>query len=565
MGVSTQVAVAQAADSSSARTSVLAWAPYLAGATVMAVITALPWLRQDLAAVKVVAVAAALVLATHLRGWRGELATLVAAAGALSIAFHWAPKVLAHSMQTSDEVGLLFTVPIVLWDAARLAIPVWCAARLARDARDAWLPAGMAAVATEAFIPGVFPWKLGYSQIAWPVTIQAADLLGPEAPTFALFAAAGIIAAAAWAAGRMRSGVPASAAFRQALTPAVVAAVVVTVANLAYGTWALGHYTAVASAAPKARVALVQVDPSNDDSVADLQRLTREACSARSQPFDFICWPECAGGSYEDCLTSFTDPDLIMKHSREPGRGLRPWENPACPLLLGGKIYCGYPERPREIYQSALLVDRAESMIGRYDKRHLMPFGEYVPGGDQFPQLRHYFPMEIEFDVGRDATVLACGETAKLGVMLCYEDMVPAAARSLARNSANVLISLINGAAFTEPLTLVQHRLLAQLRAVENRRCLLRCAATGETCVIAPTGVIATRLPLHVKDVLEAEVPLLEGRTVYGLIGPAFPVGCGLTLALFLFPRSARRGNREDDEIDGPRHARDHQPQRRPG
>jgi apolipoprotein N-acyltransferase len=510
----------------------------------MAVVTAVPWLRQDLAAVEVVAVAAALLLAGQLRGWRGELATLVAAVGALSIAFHWAPKVLAHSMQTSDEIGLLFTVPIVLWDAARLAIPVWCATRLARDARDAWVPAGLAAVATEALIPGVFPWKLGYSQIVWPVTIQAADLLGPETPTFALFAQAGIVAALVWASWSAWSGTPWTAALRQALTPAVAAALLVTLANLAYGTWAIGHYTAGASSAPKASVALVQVDPSNDDSVAELQRLTQEACSERSRPFDFICWPECAGGSYEDCLTSFTDPDLIMKHSREPGRGLRPWENPACPLLLGGKIYCGYPERPREIYQSALLIDRAESMIGRYDKRHLMPFGEYVPGGDHFPQLRHYFPMEIEFDVGREATVLECGEKAKLGVMLCYEDMVPGAARSLVRNSANVLVSLINGAAFTEPLTLVQHRLLAQLRAVENRRCLLRCAATGETCVISPTGTITARLPLHAQEVLEAEVPILEGKTVYGMIGPAFPLACGLALALVMFQRRGSTGRR---------------------
>ena len=514
---------------------------FVVAGAILATALALPWLRQDLAWLEIAAVAAALLGAEHLRGWRGEATVLFSAALALAIAFHWAPKVLAHSMQTSDEIGLLFTIPIVLWDAARLAIPVWCAARLARDARDAWVPAGLAAVATEALVPGVFPWKLGYSQIAWPVTIQAADLLGPEAPTFALFAQAGILAAGVWAVGQAWSGVPWAAAFRRAVTPAVCAALLVTAANLAYGAWAIGHYARAASAAPQASVALVQVDPSNDDSVADLQRLTQEACAGRDKPFDFICWPECAGGSYEDCLTSFADPDRIMKHSREPGRGLRPWENPTCPLLFGGKIYCGYPERPREIYQSALLIDRDETMIGRYDKRHLMPFGEYVPGGDHFPQLRHYFPMEIEFDVGSDATVLACGAQAKLGVMLCYEDMVPGAARSLVRNSANILVSLINGAAFTEPLTLVQHRLLAQLRAVENRRCLLRCAATGETCVISPVGTIVARLPLHVKQVLEAEVPLLEGRSLSSLIGPAFPITCAAILGVVIVGRRGRR------------------------
>lgn len=491
---------------------------------------AAPWLWQELVYLEWLGVAAGLLLVHHLRGWRGEITALCAAAAALGIAFHWSPKVLAYSMQTSDEIGLLFTIPIVFWDAARLALPFWCIGRLVRDPRNAWLPAGLAAVVAEAVVPGVFPWKLGYSQIGWPVTIQGADLFGPEWPTFMLYAHAGVVVSLVIAAVCAYRGTSWQAA-RYAWTPVGMAAVALVAANTAYGAWAMRHYAAAMAAAPKASVALVQVDPSHEGSVAELQGLTKQACAGREKPFDFVCWPECSGGSYEDCLTSFADPELILKHSRDPGRGLRPLEAPACPLLFGGKVYCGYPEKPRELYQSALLIDCEESMIGRYDKRHLMPFGEYVPGGDQFPQLRLYFPMQDEFDVGRKATVMPCGEQARLGVMLCYEDMVPGAAMSLVRNSANVLVSLINGAAFTEPLTLAQHRLLAQLRTVESRRCLLRCAATGETCVISPIGTILARLPLHTKEVLTAEVPLLEGHTLYRLIGPAFPILCGLALA----------------------------------
>jgi len=131
--------------------------------------------------------------------------------------------------------------------------------------------------------------------------------------------------------------------------------------------------------------------------------------------------------------------------------------------------------------------------------------------------------------------VLPLGENARLGVMLCYEDMVPSAAESLVDNSANVLISLINGSSFKATLTLLQHRLLAQLRAVENRRCLLRCAATGETCLVSPLGTIPARLPLNVEDVLVAEVPLIDQRTLASRIGPTFPIVCGgLALAIAL-------------------------------
>jgi apolipoprotein N-acyltransferase len=203
---------------------------------------------------------------------------------------------------------------------------------------------------------------------------------------------------------------------------------------------------------------------------------------------------------------------------------MRPLDDPACPILFGGKIYTGHPEKPKAIHQSAILVDAAHAILGRYHKRHLMPFGEYVPGSDLYPDIKLYFPMQDEMTEGTEATVLACGDRVRLGVMLCYEDMIPGAARSLANASANVLVSLINGSAFTEPLTLRQHRLLAQLRAVECRRALVRCAATGETCVISPLGTIVADLPLHGRDVLEADVPLLEGRTLACRLGPAFPV-----------------------------------------
>jgi len=500
------------------------WADAL-GAAAISLLVAAPWLRQELVPCEWLGVAAALLCLTHLRGWRGETLVLAAAAVSLALAFHWSPEVLANAMQTSYGIGLAFTVPIVLWDAIRLALPFWFISRTVNDPRNAWLPAGLLAVATEAFVPSVFPWKLGYSQIAWPVLIQSVDLLGPEAATFVVYAHAGSIVLAVesirrrWHRGG-ESGGP-------AWTAASVAAVCVCVANLAYGSWAMSVWSARIDAAPKISVALVQVDPSRADSIDDLQRLSREACAGRERPFDLICWPECSGGSYSESLASFADPEKVFAASREPLRGLRPLADPACPLLFGGKIYRGYPERPNDLYQSAILVDQAEQIVGRYHKRHLMPFGEYVPGCEWMPEMRHYFPMDDDLDVGPEATVLLLGDKARLGVMLCYEDMVPSAAESLVANSANVLLSLINGSSFKTPLTLRQHRLLSQMRAVENRRCLLRCAATGETCVISPLGTIPARLPLHEENVLVADVPLIEWRAPASRIGQAFPLVCG--------------------------------------
>ena len=510
-------------------------------ATAAAGLVALPWLWQAAVPAEWVALAIPLLFIRHVRGWRGESLTLLAAVAAISMAFHWAPKVLAYSMQTNDEFGLLFAAPIILWDAIRLAAPFWVAARLTTDPRVAWLPAALVAVVLEACMPGVFPWKLGYSQMAWPPLVQSVDLFGPECATFVLFAHAGVLVAAALAIGQWCGRGATHGPATKGGTWLALAALAICAANLAYGLAAMAWWDRQAEAAPSLRVLLVQANPEEHDGVDALRRLTREATSAGAA-FDLICWPECSGGSYETSLKSFADADKVMALSRDPRRGLRPLENPGCHLLFGGKIYEGHPQKPRALYQSAILLDSTETILGCYHKRHLMPFGEYVPGEEWYPEIKHYFPMQDVLTEGREACVLPAPAGARIGVMLCYEDMIPSAARSLVTGSANMLVSLINGAAFTEPLTLAQHRLLAQMRAIECRRFLIRTAATGETCVISPVGRVTARLPLHAEDTLAIDVPLLESRTLYGATGNLFPVCCAAGLAAAAWRARSRTG-----------------------
>lgn len=495
----------------------------------IAVWAAAPWVDQRLAACGLVGVAAALLGSSGRRGWRHEAVVLFGAIVGLAIAFHWTPEVLAHVMRSGRSVGIAFAAPIVAWDACRLALPLWAAGRLARDPRSAWLPAALVAVAAEAFLPAVFPWKLGSFQTTWPAVIQSADLGGAETPTFMAFAAAGtLLVLLGPVLGLAPRRVPAAG----------IAAVVVTLANLGYGAWSLDHWSRRTAEAPRIRIAAVQVDPREGAGIDDLRRLTREACA--SGGVDLVCWPECSGGAYEEGLVSFADEAEVQRRSRPPLQGLRPLPTPPCPLLLGGAVYRGYPEKPREIHQAALLVDDRERLVGVYRKRHLMPFGEYVPGATLFPDLRLHFPMEVEFDTGTTADVLACGP-ARLGMLLCYEDMVAPAAAAAVANAANLLVSLIDGSSFNDPLTLAQHRLLAQGRAVECRRTLVRCASTGETCVIAPTGVVVERLPVDTPGWFVAEVPLLEGRTLASRIGPLFPALCGMAAAAMAIGRRGPR------------------------
>ena len=100
--------------------------------------------------------------------------------------------------------------------------------------------------------------------------------------------------------------------------------------------------------------------------------------------------------------------------------------------------------------------------------------------------------------------------------------MVADNASASVREGAECLIALVNGSAFVDPDTLLQHLHLAQLRTIENRRAMIRCAATGVTCLIHPDGRIVEQLPIGNDGLLTVEVPLEQGLTFYTRYGDWF-------------------------------------------
>jgi apolipoprotein N-acyltransferase len=516
---------------------------YLAGlaravfVVAIGLLTATPWLAPKLVWCGWLGAAGALWLATTAGRW-GVLSAWAWSLLAICLAFHWAPATLAYSMKSSDQVGLLVAMVLATWESFRAMLPFWLAGKITKNLATVWAPAAALTVLVETLIPSVFPWKFGYAQIDWLWTVQAVDVFGPEWSSFMYFAHAGavltVICTAQRATDERRHVGSALGYSLRTLGCSLV--VWLCLANLAYGAGAEAYWRQRPANLPSLRVALVQVDPSFKDSAERMRTLTRPV----ADQVDLVCWPESSGGSYDFALDRLSDEKRVFALSRDPNRGLRPWENPQTPLLLGAKTYSGHRDRPKVLYQSAILLDKSEQIVGRYHKRDLMPFGEYVPGQNWAPGMNELFTIRDPVARGAEATVLPCGE-AKLGVMLCYEDMLPETARSLVNNSANLLISLINGSAFESRLTLDQHRRLAQLRAVECRRYFLRCAATGETCLIAPTGEIEARLPLEEPGVLTVKARLIDESTWYCRLGRFFPVACGLAIGLYLAPSLPRR------------------------
>jgi len=382
---------------------------------------AAPWLVQSLVWCSWIGVAAALAFTPHLTGRSRICWTAYWSILAIGAAFHWSPDVLAYTMDSSYQLGLAVYVPFVLWDAARLAIPFLIAARWGSSANQ-WLFAALATVVLEAITPVVFPWRLGYSQIAWPWTIQGVEVFGPSWTSIILFAHAGLLLFGVRIVRNLILGIHCGALQNLIGNSFLVALVA---CNACYGLASSAYWSEQIRIAPKIRITAIQVDPSFVDSLANLQSWTKQV----PQDAELVCWPESSGGTYEESLASMTDEKQLFKLSKDPNRGMRLWQKPTCPLLVGGKTYLGDPDRPKRMHQTAMLFDLKEQIVARYQKRHLMPFGEFVPGETWVPGITHLFSVRDHITAGENATVVPVGTKAKVGTMLCYEDMMPEAAR----------------------------------------------------------------------------------------------------------------------------------------
>ena len=166
-------------------------------------------------------------------------------------------------------------------------------------------------------------------------------------------------------------------------------------------------------------------------------------------------------------------------------------------------------DEEKKLYNSAILVDQLSNIIGSYDKIILMPFGEYLPFESTFPFLRKLSPMSGDFKRGTNITPIEY-KNLKIGVLICYEDLVTDLAKIQKRNGANLLVNLTNDAWYGKTNAPYLHSLIASFRAIETSRYLVRATNTGHTAIINPYGDIEHELPIFEEKVLIGSVKLIE-------------------------------------------------------
>jgi apolipoprotein N-acyltransferase len=161
----------------------------------------------------------------------------------------------------------------------------------------------------------------------------------------------------------------------------------------------------------------------------------------------------------------------------------------------------------------------------RYDKHHLVPFGEFIPPGFRWFVDMMHIPLG---DFTRGAPVQAPFEAAGQWVLpnICYEDLFGeeiadqiAASYFSGRPQPTMMLNVSNIAWFGDSIALPQHLQISQMRSLETRRPMLRATNTGATAVVDARGHVQAKLQPYTKDVLSAQVQGMSGYTPYILLG----------------------------------------------
>lgn len=373
-------------------------------------------------------------------------------------------------------LGLYLALYLALWSGW----VVWLAAR-----RPGWIwwaaPAAWTALEyLRTYLFTGFPWNLlGVSQVRNLPLIQAASLSGVYGVGFLLVLVnVAIASAAAFLRARSRPGSPAP------VRPnGIIPAVLLLTAALLYGRHALKSSTEGKSP-PPLEVTVVQGSIRQEQkwvpglAPAHLQAHIDLSLRALARSSDLVIWPESALPYYPE------ETPAVRKRLEDLAAG-----GPAY-LLAGGDYRDGTGS-----YNSAYLVSPAGGPALRYDKVHLVPFGEYAPLRSVFPFLGRVVPWEEDFSPGPGYPVFPLADLSpprepapRIGVLICYEDIFPGPARRLVKAGAGLLVNVTNDAWFGYTPAPFQHSAAAAFRAVENRVYLARAANTGYSCVIDPWG-----------------------------------------------------------------------------
>ncbi len=450
---------------------------------------------------------------------------------------------LIHTLHTYGHLPIYVSLPIFFLLGAYLACypGVFCALLGHFDRKPVicviFIPVLWVGLEyLRAFALTGLPWEfLGHSQFRNQSLIQISDLFGVYGISFLIAMANGVILMALLGLSNPKQ-------FDIKVDKRHVAALVIIFTillgmTLFYGKKRVQSIDRQIAGAPLAKVAVIQGNIEQAlkwderfqlETTLKYLQLSRKA--EKLQP-DLVIWPETATPFYfqhNPVLSQLVIKDIIAA---------------GADFLIGSPSFL-YKTSSIDYYNSAYLIGSDGAIRGKYDKAHLVPFGEYVPWGEYLPFLGKLVEQVGDFKSGESGKTLPWRNN-HLGVLICYELMFPTLARTQVCNKADLLINITNDAWYGDTAAPFQHFSIAVFRAVENKRSLIRAANTGISAFIDPTGRIIAPTPLFVEAVAVRCAPVIREKTFYTRHGDLFAQIClALSLIVVIFQISLKFKNR---------------------
>jgi apolipoprotein N-acyltransferase len=269
-------------------------------------------------------------------------------------------------------------------------------------------------------------------------------------------------------------------------------------------------------------------------TLSGLTELSVKSAANQQSKIDLIVWPESPA-------PFFTNDQRFRQTIGQMARATRSW-------VVTGAIGsdAARPNADAPLFNSAALISPDGDWTARYDKVHLVPFGEYLP----FPSLFAFaggLTKEVgQFAHGTSRQPLDAGGK-QLGTFICYESVFPDEVRQSAAQGAQAFVNISNDGWYGDSGAYAQHLNQTRMRAIENDRWLLSATDTGVTASIDPWGRVAARIPRKERQTLVAPYALISATTFYSRHGDWFAYACaiislGALIARFTFFKNPQEG-----------------------
>ena len=359
-----------------------------------------------------------------------------------------------------------------------------------------------------SFLLTGLPWaNLGYSQYLNLPFIQIADITGAYGPSFVILL---VNATLFWVLRQWSK--------RTFPIKEVIITVIILLGFLIYGYLKMGRVDRQMVQDPPLKVGLVQgnIDQSIkwDESfqMETLKIYDNLSLRVSEEKPDLIIWPETATPFFFQDAKEYQP--FVLDIPKKTNAFLL-FGSPSYKILKGKVNH----------YNSAYLVSPSGELIGKYDKIHLVPFGEYIPMQDLLFFIGSLGEGIGDFKSGKEIFNFSLPQ-GKLGVLICFEIIFPDLCRRFVKGGANFLITITNDAWFGRPSAPYQHFSIATFRAVENRVFIARAANTGITGFIDPKGKIINQGGIFTEEAMNGVIRLSSQKTFYTLYGDIFAWIC---------------------------------------